>query len=95
MNPCDVRFNHPESEDVPVEAVMAGTLCLMSCAMQTGSLMYVRKIVDNLDILSACPTLSGEMRSVCRRLAGHWQCALDADGAVPAVASRRAAPDLH
>ena len=78
MNPCDVRFqDHSPMEDVPVEAVVAGTMCLMSCAMQTGSMMYVRKIVDNLDLLASSANLSGEMRSVCRKLAGHWQCALD------------------
>ena len=78
MNPCDMRFqDHLPADEVPVEAVVAGTMCLMSCAMQTGSMMYVKKIVDNLDLLSTCTDLSCEMRSVCRKLACHWQCALD------------------
>ena len=94
MNPCDVRFqDHSPVEDVPVEAVVAGTMCLMSCAMQTGSMMYVRKIVDNLDLLASSANLSCEMRSVCRKLACHWQCALDENSprgeaaTIPAVPS--------
>lgn len=82
MNPCDIEFNdNDNAADVPVEAVVAGTLCLMSCAMQSGSTIYVKKIVDNLDVLASCPSLSCEMRRVCRRLAGHWQCALDNESA--------------
>ncbi|MBL8525932.1 MAG: hypothetical protein JNN20_19785 [Betaproteobacteria bacterium] len=78
MNPCDISFRSEEAGDgVSAEAVLAGTLCLMSCAMQSGSTRYLAKIVDNLDVLAACPELSREMRCVCRRLAGHWQCAPD------------------
>ena len=99
MNPCEIRFQeHLSAEDVPLEAVVAGTMCLMSCAMQTGSLMYVKKIVDNLELLSSSPNLSCEMRSVCRKLACHWQCALDAGGADGATApcpAGSAASTLH
>ena len=92
MNPCDVSFHdHSPAEEVPLEAILAGTMCLMSCAMQTGSMMYVKKIVDNLDLLSSSRNLSREMRSVCRKLACHWQCALDAEG----TAESAAASSLH
>lgn len=96
MNPCEVRFHdHEPAEDVPIEAVVAGTMCLMSCAMQTGSMMYVRKIVDNLDLLSSCPNLSCEMRSVCRKLACHWQGALDDERSGRASTTMPQAPGLH
>ena len=77
MNPCDVIFQHPNAENTSIEAVVAGTICLMSCSMQSGSKAYVQKIVDNLDILAGCRELSSELRGVCRRLAGHWQYELD------------------
>lgn len=82
MNPCDIELHeHDDAADVPIEAVVAGTLCLMSCSMQSGSTLYMKKIVDNLDALASCSSLSCEMRRVCRRLAGHWQIKLDSSAA--------------
>ncbi len=84
MNPCDIEFHdHDDAADVPIEAVVAGTLCLMSCSMQSGSTLYMKKIVDNLDVLASCSSLSCEMRRVCRRLASHWQSAMDSGAATP------------
>jgi hypothetical protein len=77
MNPCEVTFQHLATDTVSIEAVVAGTFCLMSCSMQTGSKLYVKKIIDNLDILAGSRELSSELRGVCRRLAGHWQYELD------------------
>jgi hypothetical protein len=76
--PDGIQFcDHDPGEEVPVEAVVAGTLCLMSCAMQTGSLVYVRKMVCNLNLLAGCPHVSDPMRRLCRNLACQWQGALD------------------
>ncbi len=78
MNPCDVNFNQPQEVEVPIEAVFAGTLCLMSCCMQTGSMMYIPKLINNLDVLAGITSASAEMRAVCRKLSCHWQNVLDA-----------------
>jgi hypothetical protein len=78
MNPCDVTFNQPHDSEIPIEAVFAGTLCLMSCCMQTGSMMYIPKLIDNLDVIASIESASAEMRAVCRKLSCHWQNVLDA-----------------
>jgi hypothetical protein len=78
------------SERDSPEALLAGTLCLMSCATRSGCALYARKIADNLDRLSAHPALSQEMRTVCRRLACEWE--QRADGEADA---KSASTNLH
>ena len=55
------------------QALLAGTLCLMSCPKSTEAPVYVRRIVSNLEKLAGHPMLSAEMRTVCRRLAAQWE----------------------
>jgi hypothetical protein len=55
------------------QALMAGTLCLMSCPNSGEAPVFVRRIVANLEKLAGHPALSAEMRTVCRRLATQWE----------------------
>ena len=61
----------------PVEArlaaVIAGTLCLMSCYRQYPLALHAERIAANLELLAANAALSGELRDVCRRLAERWE----------------------
>jgi hypothetical protein len=64
----------PELPDHPEpQALLAGTLCLMSCPNSKEAPLYVRRIVANLEKLSGHPALSVQMRTVCRRLASQWE----------------------
>lgn len=63
------------------QALLAGTLCLMSCPGSTEAPLYVRRIVANLEKLASHPALTPEMRTVCRRLAGQWEERLHGAGA--------------
>jgi len=64
-------------DDVRPDAMIAGTLCLMSCYARHPAPAYAARIADNLARLAAAGTLSAEFRSVCRRMAERW-CALEA-----------------
>lgn len=68
---------HPHAHHSPdqesAEALLTGTLCLMSSAMQSGCPLYVEKVAANLDRLAGHDGLSAELRAVCRRLAAHWE----------------------
>jgi hypothetical protein len=55
------------------QALLAGTMCLMSCPNSTEAPLFVRRIVANLEKLAGHPALSAEMRTVCRRLAAQWE----------------------
>jgi len=55
------------------EAIVAGTLCLMSCPNSSGTPVYVRRIVANLERLAMHSGVTIEMRTVCRRLAAQWE----------------------
>lgn len=64
----------PELPDhLEPQALLAGTLCLMSCPNSTEAPLYVRRIVANLEKLASHPALSAQMRTVCRRLASQWE----------------------
>lgn len=63
------------------EAVIAGTLCLMSCYVQHPVPVYAERVAANLDRMTRLPDLSPELRSICLRLSVRWQalrCAADA-----------------
>lgn len=64
--------------DVPPEAVIARTLCLMSFFGQTRCPHAARKIVDNLGLLTQQPALSAPFRDICDSLSHHWRqsCAI-------------------
>jgi hypothetical protein len=69
-------------ETAEPEALVAGTLCLMSCAGASGAPLFVRRIVANLEKLAGHPRVTLEMRTVCRRLALQWEQRL-ADCPIP------------
>lgn len=54
------------------DALIAGTLCLMSCYAQHPAPAYAARIADNLSRLAEAATLSGEFRAVCRRMSSRW-----------------------
>ena len=62
----------------PPEAVIAGTLCLMSCFVQHPAAIYAERIAGNLAQMAGLPALSPEMRALCRRLAERWDGILNA-----------------
>lgn len=59
------------AEDRP-DAMIAGTLCLMSCYAQHPVPVYAARIADNLARLADAGALTPELRSVCRRMASRW-----------------------
>ena len=54
------------------EAVIAGTLCLMSCYTQHPVAAYADKVAANLAQMAAFAALSPELRTICARLARQW-----------------------
>lgn len=60
------------------DAMIAGTLCLMSCYAQHPVPLYAARIADNLARLADAEAMSAEFRAVCRRMAERWN-ALEAD----------------
>jgi hypothetical protein len=55
------------------EAVIAGTLCLMSCYVQQPVAIYAERVADNLTRMAGIAGLSPELRTICRRLAQRWE----------------------
>jgi hypothetical protein len=53
-------------------AVVAGTLCLMSCFSQHPLPLYAQRVAGNLHRLATNPAMTPELRSVCRRLSCQW-----------------------
>ncbi|MGE0358447.1 MAG: hypothetical protein AB7P08_16200 [Burkholderiales bacterium] len=69
----------PEPDDrQETDAIVAGTLCLMSCPESAVAPVFVRRIVANLERLASHPAATLEMRTVCRRLARQWEQRLSA-----------------
>lgn len=64
----------PEPNDAPVQddAVLAGTLSLMSCFVQHRHPLYAARIASNLARLASSGSLSTPMRLLCARLATRW-----------------------
>ncbi|MBL0945922.1 MAG: hypothetical protein IBJ04_16520 [Hydrogenophaga sp.] len=72
MRPSDEEYTLP-----PTEALLAGTLALMTgCAQHTGPVrqreLMVGKVVSNLTELSQHPALSAPMRLLLGRLSARW-----------------------
>ena len=59
-------------EESRPEAVIAGTLCLMSCYTQHPTAVYADKVAANLVLMAALDALSPELRTICARLARQW-----------------------
>jgi hypothetical protein len=60
-------------DDARTDAIIAGTLCLMSCFAQHRLPAYAARIADNLLRLADGASLSAEFRAVCRRMAARWR----------------------
>ena len=69
----DIYFSRAIEPDP--QAVIAGTLCLMSCTMQSGGALYLPKIIDNLNFLADSEDVDFRLRILCRRMACHWEAA--------------------
>ena len=65
-------------DDARPEALIAGTLCLMSCYAQHASPAYAARVADNLLRLSGAGVLTPEFRTVCHRMATRWRAIEDA-----------------
>ena len=63
----------PPIDEARPEAVIAGTLCLMSCYVQHPVPLYAGRVAANLVRLAGLATLSPELRTICRRLAERWE----------------------
>lgn len=55
------------------EAIIAGTLCLMSCYVQHPVPLYAARVADNLNRMAGAAALTPELRAICRRLAERWE----------------------
>jgi hypothetical protein len=60
-------------DDARPEALIAGTLCLMSCYAQHASPAYAARVADNLLRLAGAGALTPEFRTVCHRMAARWR----------------------
>lgn len=60
------------ADAVHADAVVAGTLCLMSCYAQHPIAAYAARVADNLARLADDAQLTPELRTVCARLAERW-----------------------
>lgn len=69
-------INYVAKNDASPQTVMAATLCMMSCTMQSGCWIYVNRIADNLNWLADSTELESELRRLCQRLACHWESQL-------------------
>ena len=65
----DVQINQ---DGLRPDAVIAGTLCLMSCYTQHPVAAYAEKVAANLTLMAAFAELSPELRTICARLARRW-----------------------
>ena len=63
---------HADETGSGPDAVIAGTLCLMSCYTQRPVAAYADKIAANLARMTAFAALSPELRTICARLARQW-----------------------
>lgn len=66
----------PEFSPRP-DALIAGTLCLMSCYVAHPVALYAERVKENLGKLSDLTELSPELRLVCRRLSERWDAIVD------------------
>ena len=77
MKTDPMRSSDEEYTLPPTEALLAGTLALMTgCAQHTGPVrqreLMVGKVVSNLTELSLHPALSAPMRLLLGRLSARW-----------------------
>ena len=60
------------ADDARPDAVIAGTLCLMSCYVAHPAPIYADLVAANLARMARFATLTPELRTICKRLAGRW-----------------------
>lgn len=73
MNPYEpVRTTAADEAETRAAAIVAGTLCLMSCYVQHPTPLYADRIVGNLHRIARHGDLSPELRTICGRLADRW-----------------------
>jgi hypothetical protein len=60
------------ADDAHADAVIAGTLCLMSCYVQHPVPLYAERVTNNLNRMAKSSALTPELRTICRRLAERW-----------------------
>lgn len=70
-------LDYRSGADADPHAVLASTLCMMSCTMQSGCRIYLPRIAENLDWLSAVQMFDKNFRALCRRLAAHWDAEMN------------------
>lgn len=75
--PSDIAEDSHDPTHHP-EAVLAGTLCLMSCYVQNPAALYAERVTSNLARLATFAGLSPELRTVCKRLSERWEAILRA-----------------
>lgn len=63
------RAGLPDSD---AEQVLGATLCMLSCALSSGSPYHLARITANLEWLAASPAIGADLRLACRRLGQHW-----------------------
>lgn len=90
MAPYETNPVSEEYELPAVEAVLAGTLALMTGCAQSSCLAQRRhmmsRIVDNMALLAAHPQLSSQFRCAVGKLRCHWELLLE-NGSEAPVAS--------
>ena len=65
----DIEIDDAEARP---DAVIAGTLCLMSCYTQHPVAAYADRVAANLARMAAFAAFSPELRTICARLARQW-----------------------
>ncbi len=55
------------------EAIVAGTLCLMSCFARAPGRHHADRIAHNLALLAEDAGVTPELRMLCRRLGDRWE----------------------
>jgi hypothetical protein len=95
----DSKEESSDEYELPaVEAVLAGTLALMTGfaeadrPAQRGRMMD--KVIGNLELLAGHPQLSMEFRCAVGRLRRHWEHLSQHDGDAGALAVRHPAPGV-
>lgn len=90
-------LDYRHGADADPHAVLASTLCMMSCTMQSGCRIYLPRIAENLDWLSAVQVFDKNFRALCRRLATHWDAEMNRvdDAAIDSHESLAGFPNLQ
>ena len=84
----NVEVNIDDDVVTSPEAVIAGTLCLMSCYTDRPVAAYADRVAANLARMSSFACISPELRTICARLARQWDAiraaahARDAQGGI-------------